>query len=93
MASLQTRKDALRRCTWKNDNLIGEFPLEISGLTRLKELNLRLNVISGEIPSELEDLTNLEVLSLSINRLSGELPSMLGELSKSEGPGPLLEPI
>lgn len=63
--------------------LIGEFPVEICSLIKLKELKLGgSNTMQGEIPKEIGNLTSLEYLSLTGNRLSGSLPSELCNLAE-----------
>ena len=55
----------------------GEIPLELGGLSKLTQLDLRDNELSGEIPAELGSLSNLTLLRLSGNALSGCVPSSL----------------
>ena len=63
-----------------HNQLSGEIPSELGGLSSLEDLNLGGNQLSGEIPSELGGLSRLRVLELWRNRLSGEIPSGLGGL-------------
>ncbi len=67
-----------------DNNLGGELPPELGGLTSLEVLSLALNNLSGEIPSALGNLTELEELDLSLNNLSGEIPRELGNLTNLE---------
>lgn len=57
-------------------NLHGKIPKELSGLKRLKVLNLSDNLLSGHIPSDLR-LAPLEKLDLTGNLLSGIIPPLL----------------
>ena len=66
----------------RDNQLSGEIPPELGGLSILRKLDLRVNQLSGEIPPELGDLSILEWLDLSVNQLSGEIPPELGGLSK-----------
>ena len=68
-----------------NDNqLSGEIPPELGGLSNLEELVLYQNRLSGEIPAKLGSLANLERLELQGNQLSGEIPAELGSLANLE---------
>ena len=64
-----------------SNNLTGELPHEISGLTSLIELYLPSNNISGEIPSEIGQLKKLEVIDLANNHMTGSIPHELETLS------------
>ena len=68
---------------WGND-LTGEIPRELGGLSNLEQLWLNINDLTGEIPRELGGLSNLRVLRLSANDLTGEIPRELGSLSNLE---------
>ena len=66
-----------------NNQLDGEIPAELGGLTSLKFLILDNNQLGGEIPVELGNLTSLQELSLSRNsQLTGPLPVGLRHLSR-----------
>ena len=68
---------------WLGGNqLTGEIPPELGGLSNLTQLILDHNQLTGEIPPELGGLSNLEVLYLDHNQLTGEIPPELGGLSK-----------
>ena len=64
-----------------SNQLTGNIPSELGGLTELERLYLDGNQLTGRIPSELGDLANLRVLSLGDNRLTGEIPAELGRLT------------
>ena len=64
-----------------DNQLTGEIPSELGGLTELEWLFLNDNQLTGEIPAELGDLANLRVLSLTDNQLTGEIPEELGRLT------------
>ncbi len=63
------------------NNLTGEIPTELGGLSHLRRLYLQRNGLSGPIPPELGNLTRNEVLFLHRNALSGTIPAELGNLS------------
>ena len=67
------------------NELDGEMPTELGGLSNLINLNLFRNQLTGEIPSELSSLSNLKDLHLSENQLTGAIPTGLGSLSNLEG--------
>ena len=63
-----------------NNRLSGPIPLELTRLTRLRELSLGSNQLTGQIPPELAKLSDLERLGLGPNGLSGPIPLELGKL-------------
>ena len=63
------------------NQLTGEIPPELGGLSNLTELVLSDNQLTGEIPPDLGGLSNLNHLSLADNGLTGEIPPELGGLS------------
>ena len=63
------------------NQLTGEIPPELGGLSNLTTLVLQGNRLTGAIPPELASLSNLEELLLNGNRLTGEIPPELGRLS------------
>lgn len=65
-----------------SNNLVGDIPLGIKGLTNLVKLNLETNQLTGTIPIELGQLTNLQFLSLNQNDLYGGIPTELELLNK-----------
>ena len=67
-----------------DNNLRGEIPPELGGLSGLKTLALANSGLTGTIPSELGSLSNLETLILINNLLMGSIPSELGSLANLE---------
>ena len=65
---------------WGN-NLVGEIPTELGGLSELTRLELQNNQLTGNIPSELGSLYNLTILDIDTNQLNGGIPSAFGNLS------------
>ena len=63
------------------NNLSGEIPPELGGLSNLTRLFLGSNDLTGEIPPELGGLSSLQTLYLGSNALTGEIPPELGGLS------------
>lgn len=63
------------------NNLTGELPASLSGLTHLKVLELSFNKLSGEIPASFGTFERLEVLALNGNEISGSIPASIGSLS------------
>lgn len=65
------------------DNLFeGSLPVNISNLSKPKELYLEINKFSGSSPHEIGLLHALQVLELSENLFEGSIPSSLGQLRK-----------
>lgn len=64
------------------DFIAGNFPIEITQLTKLRTLNLSYGNLGGFIPKEIGNLTELENLIIENNFVSGELPESIGKLSK-----------
>ena len=64
----------------KSNGLKGKISPKLTGLDKLKFLELQGNRLSGEIPSELGQMDALLKVNLSGNRLSGEIPSELGNI-------------
>ena len=63
------------------NQLTGEIPAELGGLTNLTHLYLSFNQLTGAIPAELGGLSNLTHLYLGGNQLTGEIPAELGGLT------------
>ena len=64
---------------WEN-NLIGEIPIRLCELAKLKYLDLSANMLSGCIPDDIGRLSQLESLILQNNKLKGSIPKSIGEL-------------
>ncbi|MBI2214029.1 MAG: fibronectin type III domain-containing protein [Acidobacteria bacterium] len=65
--------------------LTGSLPIQVTQLTKLRELRLGQfygNPLGGTIPPQIANLTNLEVLDLSGNALTGTLPPSVAALPK-----------
>ena len=75
------------RLNLAENQLTGEIPPELGGLSNLTGLWLSENQLTGEIPPELGGLSNLTGLWLSENQLTGEIPTELGDLSNLTGLG------
>ncbi|KAG5128890.1 hypothetical protein JHK84_035287 [Glycine max] len=70
----------LRKLDLSTNNLSGEIPVEIFGLTQLLFLNLSRNHFMGKISRKIGVMKNLESLDLSNNHLSGEIPETFSNL-------------
>lgn len=67
------------------NNLQGQLPATLTGLTHLRVLDLHNNVLIGPIPPELGQLTTLEYLDLSANQINGVMPTTFGDLPALQG--------
>ncbi len=65
-----------------NNNLSDTLPVEIGGLTYMRELNLQSNNLSGNIPKEIGEMDSLQVLMLNSNQFSGVIPTGIDSLVK-----------
>ncbi len=65
----------------EGNNLVGNIPIELGGLSQLENLSLAYNQLSGSIPSEMGNLSNLKFLVLNSNDLSGSIPAEIGNLN------------
>ncbi|TKY62868.1 LRR receptor serine/threonine-protein kinase GSO1 [Spatholobus suberectus] len=63
------------------NNLSGEIPSELFGLSQVQTLNLSYNHLTGTIPKTIGGMKNLESLDLSNNKFSGEIPQDMSTLS------------
>ncbi|MAA95114.1 MAG: hypothetical protein CML21_11470 [Rheinheimera sp.] len=64
-----------------NNNLTGELPSALAGLTAITELDLSFNSLTGDFPAVLLQLQTLQQLSLWQNGFSGAIPAAISELS------------
>ncbi|WP_299242517.1 immunoglobulin domain-containing protein [uncultured Aquimarina sp.] len=64
-----------------NNNLVGQIPSTIQGLTSIEYLSLGLNKLNGSIPNEIGSLSNLKKLYLNSNSLAGAIPQSIGNLT------------
>lgn len=64
------------------NNMVGQFPLALQFLTRLRSLDWQENLLTGRIPPFIATLRNLDTLRLGQNRFSpSSLPDSLGNLT------------
>ncbi|KAJ0986393.1 hypothetical protein J5N97_004749 [Dioscorea zingiberensis] len=63
-----------------NNQISGEIPADLTGISELQILSLSGNQITGEIPSGISTLRWLTDLDLSNNQLVGEIPAEIGAL-------------
>nr|GMD67398.1 receptor-like protein EIX1 [Ipomoea batatas] len=63
-----------------SNNFIGDIPIDLTNLSRLRSLNLSRNNLTGNIPTEMGNMKLLESLDLSRNQLSGKIPSSFSSL-------------
>ncbi|XP_062120030.1 receptor-like protein EIX2 [Humulus lupulus] len=64
-----------------NNNLSGDFPIQLTNLHSLQSLNLSRNSLQGSIPNQIKDMDMLESLNLLMNQLSGVIPPSLSSLT------------
>ena len=63
------------------NQLAGELPAEIGGLSHLEYIDLQRNQLTGPVPPEMGNLSNLQEVQAAGNRLSGPIPAELAKLS------------
>uniref|UniRef100_A0A1J3D7V8 non-specific serine/threonine protein kinase n=1 Tax=Noccaea caerulescens TaxID=107243 RepID=A0A1J3D7V8_NOCCA len=68
------------KIAFKDHNLPGTLPPEITKLPNLREIDFAYNYLNGTIPLEWA-MTKLTFISLLVNRLSGEIPKELGNMT------------
>ena len=73
--------DRVSRVNLANQNLRGQIPAALGGLSALRRLDLDRNFLTGPIPAELSNLSSLNRMDLDNNSLSGPIPAALGNLS------------
>ena len=72
------------RLDLRGNELTGQIPPELGGLSNLEFLDLSNNLLTGQIPPELGRLSALRVMGLKNNLLTGSIPRELGNLSALE---------
>ena len=68
----------------RDNQLSGNFPIELTQLASLETLTLYSNNFSGPLPGEIGRLFNLISVDLSNNNFSGEIPAEFGRISSLE---------
>ncbi|CAH8332569.1 unnamed protein product [Eruca vesicaria subsp. sativa] len=68
------------KIAFKDHNLPGTLPPEITELPYLQEIDFAYNYLNGTIPLEWTT-TNLTTISVLVNRLSGPIPKELGDMT------------
>ncbi|PON62450.1 LOW QUALITY PROTEIN: LRR domain containing protein [Trema orientale] len=63
-----------------NNNLSGEFPVQLTSLHGLLSLNLSGNHLRGSIPATIGSMTGVQSLDFSRNQLSGKIPPSVSNL-------------
>uniref|UniRef100_A0A1J3IRZ2 LRR receptor-like serine/threonine-protein kinase GSO1 n=1 Tax=Noccaea caerulescens TaxID=107243 RepID=A0A1J3IRZ2_NOCCA len=74
-------QDIVYSINLSGNNIDGEIPGGILGLTNLRILNLSRNSIDGRITEKISELGRLETLDLSRNKFSGAIPQSLAAIS------------
>ena len=74
------KKNYVQTLELSSNNLSGEIPTSISGLSHLSDLSLSCNNLTGEIPSSLGDIKGLRSIGLVENKLTGTIPQSICEL-------------
>jgi len=69
--------DSITRMELVSNQIQGELPGELGGLSDLLTLDLQDNEIEGKMPANLAKATNLRALLLRKNRLVGKFPAFL----------------
>ncbi|CAI9299658.1 unnamed protein product [Lactuca saligna] len=76
-----TTLDMVYNLDLSSNKLVGEIPVELTGLSMLVGLNLSNNHLSGGIPDTIGNMTSLFSLDLSGNRLTGTIPTSMATLT------------
>ena len=70
----------MRQLKLGHNDLTGEIPEQLGGLSNLAWLYLNDNKLSGPIPEELGSLSNLYALFLNDNQLTGGIPAAFADV-------------
>jgi Leucine-rich repeat (LRR) protein len=76
--------DTLEELHFTSNSIQGDFPVEITLLTKLKLLYLSFNKIAGTLPTEIGRMTGLQQFYSYGNLLTGQVPTEIGNLDKIE---------
>ncbi|WP_290610924.1 S8 family peptidase [Arsukibacterium sp. UBA3155] len=79
-AGVSCSNGQVRALDLSNNNLTGELPAALAGLTALTELDLSFNSLTGDFPAVLLQLRSLQQLSLWQNGFTGAIPAAISEL-------------
>lgn len=77
-------ENMIRRFSLAENSMHGTFPLEISFLGSLEELDMSSNMLSGFLPTTLGQMSSLRSIQLFDNYLSGTVPMELGDATSLE---------
>eukprot|EP00977_Amphora_coffeiformis_P014950 scaffold4269_cov168-Amphora_coffeaeformis.AAC.1 len=67
--------------TLPENDLVGQLPSELRGLTGLQNIVLNGNSLSGNLPATISELANLTTLDLGENFIAGTIPPSIGSAS------------
>jgi Leucine-rich repeat (LRR) protein len=76
--------DSLQQLHVTHNRIKGSFPVELTKLTKLKNIFLNQNELQGSLPTQIGYLSQLTQLFLYGNNMTGELPSEIGLLGNLE---------
>nr|KAJ0215124.1 hypothetical protein LSAT_V11C300107940 [Lactuca sativa] len=76
-----TTWDQVYNMDLSSNKLVGEIPVQLTGLHMLLGLNLSNNHLSGGIPDDIGNMTQLFSLDLSRNELTGRIPPSMAGLN------------
>jgi hypothetical protein len=67
-----------------DNGVMGSFPVSLTELDSLREIELGKNSLTGSLPDEIGNLTALVYFSVRTNSLSGEIPPTIGNCKSLE---------